>query len=70
MVTKKMKKKVKQFIGPFYGRGLTVLKLHTWPLQGDNLFFTTMPPIVPSAHLINIQRMKGLSQPWSYVKLR
>ena len=54
-----MKKKVKQFIGPFYGRGLTVLKLHTWPLQGDNLFFTTMPPIVPSAHLINIQRMKG-----------
>lgn len=31
----------------------------TGPLQRDRLLSTTKPPEIPSAHLIDLERMKG-----------
>ena len=46
-------------MAPFYGWGSTVLRLHTEPLQGGSLLFTTQSPRVSGTHLNNFNGMKG-----------
>ena len=47
----------KNFMAPFYGWGSAASRLE--PLRGGSLPFTTQFPEDPSAHFIDLGRMKG-----------
>ena len=54
----------KTLYGPFYGWGsfATWLRDH----YEESLLFIAIFPVIPATHLINLERMKGLSQLWSH----
>ena len=58
-----LKKRNTNFMGPFYGWGLTASRLKA--LRGGSLLFSTKIPETPGTYFIDLGRMKGLSQPWS-----
>ena len=47
----------KKIMAPFYGLGLTALRLE--PLPVCSLLFTTKLPEISGTHLIDLGRMKG-----------
>ena len=51
------KKKTKNFMAPFYGRGSTASRLE--PLRGGSLLFTTKFPEISGTYFTDLGRMKG-----------